>query len=281
MVTMERVWQSYRVAMRKYFSFFKLRLLMGLQYRTAALAGVVTQFFWGFMEIMVFCAFYETDAQAFPMSFAATASYIWLQQAFLSFFMVWFMENEILDAIVNGNVAYELCRPVDIYWMWFSRSMANRTARALLRCFPVLVVAYLLPRPFGILVPEEPFVFFSFFVTLLLGFLVTVAFCMVIYMLTFFTVSAQGLRILCVSAVEFLSGAVVPIPFFPEKIARMMALLPFGSMQNVPLLVYGGSLEGEALLRAVLLQLFWLAFLVAAGRLLWRRARRRIIVQGG
>ena len=33
--------------MKKYISFFKIRFSMGLQYRTAALAGVVTQFAWG------------------------------------------------------------------------------------------------------------------------------------------------------------------------------------------------------------------------------------------
>ena len=92
--------------MKKYLSFFRLRFTMGLQYRAAALAGIVTQFTWGFMEVMMFRAFYRADASAFPMSFSATASYVWLQQAFLAFFMVWMMENEIFDSIINGNIAY-------------------------------------------------------------------------------------------------------------------------------------------------------------------------------
>ena len=66
--------------MKKYLSFFRMRFLMGLQYRAAAAAGVVTQFTWGFMELLVFRAFYQADASAFPMSFEAVASYIWLQQ---------------------------------------------------------------------------------------------------------------------------------------------------------------------------------------------------------
>ena len=33
--------------------FFRMRFLMGLQYRAAAAAGVVTQFTWGFMELLV------------------------------------------------------------------------------------------------------------------------------------------------------------------------------------------------------------------------------------
>lgn len=46
------------VPMRKYIAFFRLRFSMGLQYRAAALAGIVTQFVWGTMEILMFRAFY-------------------------------------------------------------------------------------------------------------------------------------------------------------------------------------------------------------------------------
>ena len=55
--------------MKKYLSFFRLRFTMNLQYRAAAFGGVATQFAWGFMEIMVFRAFYRADPGAFPMSF--------------------------------------------------------------------------------------------------------------------------------------------------------------------------------------------------------------------
>lgn len=73
-----------QLSSKKYISFFRLRFAVGLQYRSAALAGIFTQFMWGVMEIF--------------------------------------------DAITNGTIAYELIRPIDIYHMWFSRSMALRMA---------------------------------------------------------------------------------------------------------------------------------------------------------
>ena len=270
-----------KMAMKKYISFFRLRFSMGLQYRVAALAGIVTQFFWGFMEIMMFRAFYQADPSAFPMSMSATASYVWLQQAFLAFFAVWMMDNEIFDSIVNGNIAYELCRPVNIYSMWFSRNIANRLSRAVLRCFPILAVAAFIPHPYGIGAPASVGHFLLFLITLLLGLGVTVSFCMLVYMLTFFTISPQGLRILFTSAVEFLAGAIIPLPFLPDKIGRILELLPFASMQNVSLRIYSGSMDGEAMRRAILLQVFWLAAVTAAGRLLCRAAERQVTVQGG
>lgn len=267
--------------MKKYLSFFRLRFTMGLQYRAAAFAGIVTQFAWGFMEIMVFRAFYHADAAAFPMSFSATASYLWLQQAFLAFFAAWMMENEIFDSIVNGNIAYELCRPINIYNMWYSRSIANRLSRAVLRCFPILIVAAFLPQPYGIETPASLLHFILFLITLALGLAVTVSFCMMIYMLTFFTISPQGLRMVFTSTVEFFAGAIIPLPFFPEKIQKILELLPFASMQNVALRIYSGSMGNYEMQKAILLQVFWLIAVTIAGKLLCRLAEKRITVQGG
>lgn len=267
--------------MKKYFSFFRLRFAMGLQYRVAALAGIATQFAWGFMQIMVFHAFYQTDASAFPMTFSAAVSYVWLQQAFLALTAVWMMENEIFDSIVDGNIAYELCRPVNIYNMWYSRSTANRLSRAVLRCFPVLLVAALTPAPYGMNPPVGPGYFVLFVITLLLGLAVTVSINMLIYMLAFFTISPQGLRIFFMSIMEFFSGAIIPLPFFPDKVRQIMELLPFAAMQNVALRLYSGSLSGDEMRRAVILQVFWLVVVTAAGKLLCRMAEKRITIQGG
>lgn len=254
---------------------------MGLQYRAAALAGVVTQFVWGFMEILVYRAFYEADASAFPMEFEAMVTYVWLQQAFLAFFMAWMMENEIFDAIINGDIAYELCRPIGIYNMWFTRSVANRLSRAVLRCFPVLIVASFVPKPYGMVSPAGWMEFVMFLLTMLLGLLVTVSFCMLVYVLSFFTVSPAGLRMVFVSCVEFFSGAIIPLPFFPEPVRSIMELLPFAAMQNVPLRIYSGDLYGKEMAEAVLLQVFWLVALTLLGKGLCAVAEKQVRLQGG
>ncbi len=267
--------------MRKYLSFFRLRFSMGLQYRTAALAGIVTQFFWGFMEIMVFRAFYEAEPEQFPVAFEAMVSYVWLQQAFLAFFAVWMLNGEIYNTIMEGNIAYELCRPIRIYDMWFSKEAANRMARAVLRCFPILLVAVFLPEPFQLLAPASFLHFGLFLLTMLLGLWVTVAFCVLIYITAFFTISPNGLCMLFTSITELLAGAIIPLPFFPERIQRVLELLPFASMQNVALRVYSGSMSAPEMERAILLQVFWLVTLTLTGKLVCNMAEKKVTIQGG
>ena len=254
---------------------------MGLQYRAAAVAGIVTQFFWGAMELLAFRAFYQADPGAFPMSFQATASYVWMQQAFLALFAAWMFENEIFQCIRDGSVAYELCRPVDLYAMWFARSAANRVSRAVLRCAPILLVAAFLPAPLGMTAPQSLSAFLWWAVTMVLGLAVTVGFGMLIYLVTFFTLSPDGVRMVAVSLVEILQGGIIPLPFFPDGLRQFLELLPFAAMQNVPLRAWSGDLSGQDLYAAAGLQLFWAIVLVGSGWLLAQKALKKTVVQGG
>ena len=74
--------------MKKYLAIFRIRFINALQYRAAALAGMATQFAFGFMFILAFEAFYKVNPDAFPMEFSQTVSYIWIQQAFLALFFL-------------------------------------------------------------------------------------------------------------------------------------------------------------------------------------------------
>ena len=129
--------------------------------------------------------------------------------------------------------------------------------------------------------PASVWHFGLFVVTLILGLLVTVAFSMLVYVFTFFTISPQGVRIVFTSMVEFFAGAIIPLPFFPHKWQRVLELLPFASMQNVPLRIYSGSMTGAEMERAVVLQVIWLAVLVLLGSGLSRLAEKKATIQGG
>lgn len=267
--------------MKKYLSFFRIRFAAGLQYRAAAWAGIATQFAWGAMTILMFHAFYQNGSNVFPMEFRALSTYIWLQQALLALFMAWSFDNEIFESITTGSVAYELCRPCGIYAMWFVKNMALRLARVVLRCVPILVVAAFLPAPFGMTLPVSLEAGVLFAISLGMGFFVMLAFIMLIYASVFYTISPTGIRALTASIVEFLSGALIPIPFYPRELQKILNLLPFASMQNTPFLIYTGHLStGEALERMGL-QALWLGGLVCLGVLLINRALKKVVIQGG
>lgn len=270
------LWKS-----RKYLSLLRIRFIHGLQYRTAAYAGIATQFAWGAMRILLFRAFYRADPASFPMTFQALSSYVWLEQAFLALFAAWSFDNDIFSAIRDGSVAYELTRPTDLYAMWFTKHAAVRLSRATLRCMPILVVAAFLPKPYGISLPPSPWAFLLFVATAALGVCVVTGMAMLLYIAAFYTLNPAGLRAIYGSLADLLSGSLIPLPFFPPLIRTIVMWTPFGYIMDLPFRVYSGDLAGGEALRGAALQTAWCMILILAGRLWMKRALRRVVVQGG
>ena len=267
--------------MNKYQAVFRIRFIGALQYRAAAAAGMATQFVWGFMEIFAFAAFYRANPASFPMEFSQTVSYIWMQQAFLALFMMWFWDNDIAEAVLSGSIAYEMVRPVDLYFRWLSQAAAYRLARALLRCVPILLVAFIVPQPYRMSLPPDIWQFILFLLSTVLSLGVVVSFSMLMYISLFYTISPMGVRIIVTVLSDFLAGATVPLPFFPDPFRAALGLLPFAAMQNMPLRIYSGNIAGLDAFRGIVLQVFWLAVLLCIGRFAMSRALKKVIVQGG
>ena len=267
--------------MGKYWSFFKMRLMAGLQYRAAALAGMSTQFVWGTMEILLYRAFWLEAPERFPMGMEALSAYIWLQQAFLTLFALWNWENDIVESVKTGAVSYELLRPTDIYSMWMARSIANRLARAALRMIPVIAVASFIPAPYGLRLRVSPAVFGLFLASMALMVLVVCAYSLFVYSLTFYLTDPNGIMVLSVAAADLLGGAVVPLPFLPDGLRQFAALTPFASMQNVPLRIFSGDITLPEIPGVMGLQVFWIVTLISAGYLLTKNGLRRAVILGG
>lgn len=267
--------------MKKYCSLFRIQFIAALQYRAAAFAGLFTNCLWGLMQILAYAAFYKADPSAFPMEFSETASYIWMQQAFSQLFFLTLWDNEFPAMIESGAVAYQLARPIDAYTRWYCQSIAKRLAAALLRCWPILIVGFLMPAPYGIVLPPDLFQFVLFLLSVALSVSVVVAFSMLMYITVFYTLSARGMKLVLGQIAEFLSGAYIPLPFFPPDVRRIVELSPFAAMQNMPLRIYSGDMNTVAAFNGILLQLFWLIILVILGRVWMRISLKKVIVQGG
>lgn len=267
--------------MKACFAFFKMQFVKGLQYRTAAWAGIFTQFFWGFMEIMLYRTIYREHTAQFPMQLTAFCSYVWLRQALFAMLNTWSAENELFDSVLSGNIAYELCRPVGIYGMWFARTAALRLSRAAMRFLPVIVLAALLPAPWGLSLPASAAAFAGFLISLVLALCVTSAFTLILYFSCFFTVSSDGVRAVVAPVVSILSGELLPLPFMPDWMGRILGYSPFGAMMNAPLRIYGGDIAGDAMGNMLLLQALWLVAMIAFGVFLQRRGLKKLAVLGG
>lgn len=267
--------------MRAYYSLFKMRVLKGLQYRTAAIAGVCTQFFWGIMYIMIFEAFYKSSTTSQPITYNQLVQVIWLQQSFLVLFMLWYRDSELFNQITNGDIAYELCRPSDLYGLWYAKLIGQRLSGAILRCFPIILIATFLPKPYRFSLPADGISFILFLITITLALLLIVAISMLIYIFTFYTMSPTGSLLMIAVAGEFFSGLIIPVPLMPSILRKIVYLLPFRYTSDLPFRLYAGNIGLKEGLLSIGVQLVWILILVWLGRFLMKRAFKKIVVQGG
>lgn len=267
--------------MKTYYAVLKLRLLNGLQYRSAALAGVATQFFWGFMYVMIYEAFYSHAHTSPPMTFKQLIAYLWLQQAFLSLLALWYRDNDIFDLITKGNIAYELCRPTDIYGFWYAKLLAQRLSAAMLRSFPILIVSFLIPKPYRMSLPPALSAFILFLVALVLGLFILVSISMFIYISVFITMSPTGSLLMLNIIGEFFAGLVIPVPLMPPWLQEVANVLPFRYTVDFPFRVYSGQIPIVQGLMGIAVQLIWILLLVGLGRFSLNKVLGKVVVQGG
>lgn len=268
--------------MKAYFSIFRIRMQEALQYRAAAWAGVCTQFFWGFMRIMIYQAFYESSDRVMPMEFRQLCTYIWLQQAFLYCFELWSgRDGELFAKITDGSVAYELCRPMELYHHWFARILAGRMGGAALRCVPLLVVTVFLPYPYRLLLPQSAAQLLIFAAALVTGTMITAAVSMLIYVLTFKTLNPSGTLTVFAAISELFAGTVLVLPFMPQKMQSVAMFLPFRYMADFPFRVCSGDIALADSLWQLGAALAWLAALWVIGNWGMKRVLRTAVIQGG
>lgn len=266
---------------RAYVGMLRTRLIGDLQYRAAAWAGVATQFAWGFMYIMLYQAFIKGSSADPGMPVDSMTSYIWLQQGLLILITLWSTDNDLLDSIQDGSVAYELCRPVGLYGFWYARLLGSRLARTAMRVWPIALFALLMPKPYRLMLPPDWGAAGLFVVSVALSALLVVAVSMFIYLLTFITLSSRGTRILVGGTLDFFSGVMLPIPLMPAALQRVLAFLPFRYIADLPIRIYIGHISGVEALQGIGIQALWLLILIPLGAWLFRRALGRLVVQGG
>jgi len=264
-------------ALTPYLSMLSARFRMGLQYRSAAFAGLCTQLFWGMIRIMIFTAFYRSTTHAQSMTLSDTTTYVWLGQAMFAL-LPWQVDTEVQSMIKTGTVAYEMLRPVDIYWLWFSRALAQRIAPTVLRAVPMLTVAALLLH----LKPPATWQCGLAWVTsTILAAVLGSAISALMTISLLWTISGDGVSRLLPAIAYTLSGMDVPLVFFPAWSQSLLFALPFRDLVDLPFRLYLGKFamsEWPALFGQ---ELAWIAALVLLGRFLLAIGRRRLVLQGG
>jgi ABC-2 type transport system permease protein len=118
--------------------------------------------------------------------------------------------------------------------------------------------------------------------SLFLAFLVSFSFDYCVGLLAFYTESTWGLAITKEIIITVLSGALIPLQFFPDGMQKVLLILPFQTMYHTPLMMVTRPDQGwETFAPMLLFQLAWAVILFILTRLVYLQAIKVLRVSGG
>lgn len=266
--------------MNSYFEFAKLRFKEKIQYRTTAIAGLVTQFAWGFLQIILFTTLMNgNDSKEITMGNLPT--FIWLQQALFSLTNIFREDGTIYNDIISGNIVFDMSRPLNIFSIWFYKNLGLRIANGILKGIPVILITLFLSPGFKLNLPHNVTYFILFLISLLFTIIISILLSMFQYAVALRTINFSGIKQFYGLLIDTLQGSFIPLFFYPTNIRKVLEILPTGNTYYLTNRFYYGDFPlNEAIYRLAFqgLQCIILYFFI---RYIIERNVRKIIVQGG
>lgn len=265
--------------LKKYISLTRAGILESLQFRLSMLVLCVGNLLYLIVIYFLWKAIYASSGQdsVNGMTFHDTLIYLVLATSlfnFMEMYTVWQMGR----GIQSGSIVLELLKPMQYKTYMFWSYSGNFVVNFFTTFLPTFIVVCIVTKgavPLGMN---------------LLYFVIAVVMAVIInYNIDFFvgticmyTESIWGINIMKQVIVLLLSGATIPIAFFPETIRRIVYYLPFQSIYNAPLTIL---LNGDPDIKDVAVtlgtQLIWVVVTMVISKLFWKISLPQITVNGG
>lgn len=245
----------------------------GVAYRGRTLLSLIGNGLWIVVVYYLWYAVFGNNTQIAGFDWASMRTYLVLSYA-INALLAFSSTARLFGLVRTGDIASELLRPVD----YLAAQLALATGAALVEgalsavlaiAIGIFVVGVQPPASLGAAVLFVP--------SIMLGFLIKFLFTFLVSLLCFWTINSIGLIWAQTALVNLLSGALLPLAFFPDWLQPVVRWAPFSGIVATPLAIYQGQTGGAALG----LQVGWVIVLWAMARAVWGPATRALDIQGG
>ncbi len=182
--------------------------------------------------------------------------------------------------IRSGEIKKFLIQPIDLLGFLLLNRIAHKLAYYSVALLPFAFVFALCRSHFVDGWPDW-YIFISFILTLIMGFLLGFFLEVTIGLIGFWFLEVSSLLFIYMLLSFFLSGHMFPLDMLPDPWARVVDLLPLKYLAYFPAAVFLGKVPRDELFGELCIEAGWIVLLMIAARLLYRRGLRRYSGYGG
>ena len=276
--------------LRKYKPFVRASAIDIMAYRFNILVWVIVTVLEVACLIFLWFAVYQSneggiDASIHGFTYKEMITYVVLTTVFgfITFNndTLWFINKDIKD----GTIANYVIKPISYRGRFVASNIGALLTMSLVFGVPlygaslgVLIGIGFLPVPS---VLDFIAHFALFIVASVLASLLNDVISYIFGVLCFYTSAAWGLNSLKTTIISFLSGALLPLAFFPNVFREIVSYMPFSGMSQNPVLILMMKYSYLECMKVILVSLGWLILLELFAKLLFNHAIKIVTVQGG
>jgi len=192
-------------------------------------------------------------------------------------FLVWADIDEWMEEDVRyGYLIPALLRPLSYMGSTFFFLIGLKVLNLLMQTIPFFIIAVVF---FNVKIAGLTY-FVLFFVALFLAFVLNFFISFLIGLSAFWLMKIGGIRRMRRVTVFFLSGALIPISFFPLWFQKISSFLPFEYTRYHVINIYLEKYSLIETFRVMGIQAIWIVILCLLGILFWRRAYKKFAGAG-
>ncbi len=264
-------------ALAPYVEFSRVGFVNILAFRLRYFTGIITYTLNVTVYYFIWSAVYHPGQSIAGYDLPQMITYVSVGWIIRSFYTNT-IDQEMAYEVIDGKIAMDLIKPVSVQWMWICRAMGESSFRLGLLTLPTaIIVAFV----FHVQGPASREHFLLFLAAVLGSFFLMSG---INFMIGTCAIPLKSILALIRAKfwlIELLSGLLIPMSYFPDKIRAVLAWLPFEYIAYTPLQIYLGKFDRIHALRALATQWVWVGVLLVLAHLWWERCVRRITIQGG
>ncbi|WP_310550392.1 ABC transporter permease [Paenibacillus glufosinatiresistens] len=262
---------------KKYRSLAVCAMQNTLSYRLSFILSFLGNFVTLIAMFYLWQAIYAGQTEIAGYGWGEMKTYL-LVTFFVNSMLSYYSESGITGKVIDGTVAMDLLKPIDFQKARLAESLGSCVLEGILSALLIGAAAAL---AFGIPMPENGLNAALFAVSLLSSILVKFGLIYCTAMLCFYTTSGIGIIWTRMAVTNLLSGALVPLAFFPGWLRTAAMALPFQGIVSTPTTIFLGMHSPAHAAELIAIQWFWIAALWLLGKRLWSWAVRQITIHGG